>query len=388
MTKENIIYAGVIPLIGGMLFGAEKVLSKKPEYILSYKPFYANDELYLNYLNASGATECVYSEIDENADYKHVSVVVALCPCAGLSQLNCSKSRGSEAPQNEWLYKSTEIALSKIKPEVLIGENAPALYDGKHGAVVLQRLKEIGKKHGYSMSIVKTNSYLHGIPQNRKRSFYFFWRFPLCPTLNFSDDSSITDLSTYLNTIPKSKLEDGMNAAINELRTCPEFRFITSKYGEANWRDNASDNGYSLLEYIIHNVSLAEYLDYLIDKEYDDKYIQKIKYIKGKLDSGLNFRDWSPHISRKFTNSLTGARMNIIHPVENRLLTIYELRHLMGIPDSVNEITKKDHAKLFQNVPSTTAAYWINEAVEAICGRRTYSICSFLKQNNIKKIFD
>jgi hypothetical protein len=60
----------------------------------------------------------------------------------------------------------------------------------------------------------------------------------------------------------------------------------------------------------------------------------------------------------------------------------------MGIPDSVNEITKKDHAKLFQNVPSTTAAYWINEAVEAIRGRRTYSICSFLKQNNIKKIFD
>ena len=46
---KNVTYAGIVPLIGGMMFGAEKATGKKPEYILSYPAFGANDGMLLDY---------------------------------------------------------------------------------------------------------------------------------------------------------------------------------------------------------------------------------------------------------------------------------------------------------------------------------------------------
>ena len=40
-------YASIVPLIGGETIAMQNVFGKKPEYILSYEPFQAND----NHLN-------------------------------------------------------------------------------------------------------------------------------------------------------------------------------------------------------------------------------------------------------------------------------------------------------------------------------------------------
>lgn len=392
MYKKDITYGGIIPLIGGMLWGAETILNKKPAIILSYDAFWPNDKLYVNYHITDeddsflGKYWKLYDNIDDNhLDFnkKQIDIMCALCPCAGLSQLNCSKTRGSEAPQNDWLYKSTEYVLSIVKPKVLFGENAPALYDGKHGIIVQNRLKAIGEKYGYSMTVIKTNSYLHGIPQNRKRSFYIFWNTTKCPILNLSKECDIINLNDFLN---KSNLLNSENIAscVYKLQISPEYRFIKELFGN-EWRALVKEGGYSLLEYIIHNSSLEKYLIYLKDDNADEKYVKKIEYIKGKLDMGLNFRDWSYHISTKYTNSLTGARMDVIHPTEDRLLHVKELMYLMGLPCDMKIPSTKDLPKLFQNVPSTTAAYWFNEIVEALLGNRSMSNTYFLKHDNIKK---
>ena len=42
-------YASIIPLIGGETIAMEKVFGKRPEYILSYSGFKANDSQLLNY---------------------------------------------------------------------------------------------------------------------------------------------------------------------------------------------------------------------------------------------------------------------------------------------------------------------------------------------------
>ena len=60
-----------------------------------------------------------------------VDYINAVCPCAGLSTLNTSKARGSDNAQNEWMIKSAEYVFGKIKPKVLWGENAPALFSDK-----------------------------------------------------------------------------------------------------------------------------------------------------------------------------------------------------------------------------------------------------------------
>ena len=46
---ENVKYAGIVPLIGGMMFGAEKATGKKPDYILSYPAFGGNDSMLTSY---------------------------------------------------------------------------------------------------------------------------------------------------------------------------------------------------------------------------------------------------------------------------------------------------------------------------------------------------
>ena len=93
-----------------------------------------------------------------NQTFNEVDYVNSVCPCAGLSQLNSARgtaaSRGSGATQNKWMYDSSEYILENVKPKVLWGENAPGLFT-KMGEGVVERLKEIGRKYGYSFSLNK-----------------------------------------------------------------------------------------------------------------------------------------------------------------------------------------------------------------------------------------
>ena len=102
----------------------------------------------------------------------HLDFVTSVCPCSGLSMLNCSKDlgrgRGSDAGQNRWLIECAELVLGRIKPKVYWGENAPGLAT-KTGESMVRKMREIGQSHGYSLSLVKTNTELHGIPQRRIR---------------------------------------------------------------------------------------------------------------------------------------------------------------------------------------------------------------------------
>ena len=50
---------------------------------------------------------------------------------------------------------------------------------------MLRKMREIGQSHGYSLSLMKTNTELHGIPQRRIRCFYFYWRSPTVPLLPY-----------------------------------------------------------------------------------------------------------------------------------------------------------------------------------------------------------
>jgi site-specific DNA-cytosine methylase len=106
-----------------------------------------------------------------------IDIVIGVPICSGLSLANCSttgsKARGANAEQNNNMYNIAELSLSKIKPKCYIFENAPGLYT-KMGEPVVDKLYRIGKKYGYSMSLIKTDTFLHGIPQHRKRTFGIF----------------------------------------------------------------------------------------------------------------------------------------------------------------------------------------------------------------------
>ena len=57
-----------------------------------------------------------------------IDYINGVCPCAGLSMLNTSKSRGLDAKANQWMIETAEYVLGRISPKVFWGENAPGLF--------------------------------------------------------------------------------------------------------------------------------------------------------------------------------------------------------------------------------------------------------------------
>ena len=58
---DNFTYASIVPLIGGETIAMENVFGKRPEHIMSYTGFQANEEHLLNHYN----NEVPYHILDE-----------------------------------------------------------------------------------------------------------------------------------------------------------------------------------------------------------------------------------------------------------------------------------------------------------------------------------
>jgi site-specific DNA-cytosine methylase len=377
---KEVKYAAIVPLIGGMVLGAKKATGKNPEYMLSYPGFHGNDSILANYLKEVPyhVIDAEHNTLSETLD--KVDFVSALCPCAGLSQLNSAASRGANAPQNEWMYKSAEFIFENVRPRVFWGENAPALY-GSVGLPVAERLREIGERHGYSMTLLRTNSTLHGVPQKRVRTFYFFWDSENAPLLNWYKRETPT-LAEHL-LLAKDHLEEReLKDKTTALQNDPLYLWLKKEHGE-EWRSHVKKIGKSLMDVVLMSGKIEEYLDFVQnDDRFTEEAYNRAKHASYKREIGKNFWDFSPFIPGDATGALTGARMNAIHPTEDRLMTYRELSHLMGIPFDM-KIPTEAPGKIFQNVPAWTASDWTTEVVKYLNGELEDSGEKYLKQDNI-----
>lgn len=375
---EKITYSTIVPLIGGMSFGAKKALDSKPSYILSYPPFAGNDKFFTDYWNdiPYHVLNHETNTLPDGVNLPHVDFVTTLCPCAGLSQLNNGKKRGANAPQNEWMYKSAEFVLENIKPRVLVGENAPGLF-GPVGEPVLENLKTIAEKHNYSFSIIKTSTMLHGIPQNRIRTFYFFWDSSTAPILNWYNRDMIT-IEEYLSSVVNTPEE--LEEKTNELQTNALYLWFKSQH--ADWRSWMKTQGGSFMSVMI-NSKPAEYIEWV--KANYPEHAKTAEHAIMKRSNGQGFWDSSPFLPVNCTGAFTGARMNAVHPIEDRVLTRRELMHFMGLPADMDLVGAEHMGKVFQNVPSNTSSDIIREVAKFIKGELEMSDVRFLKQDNISQ---
>ena len=347
-------YASCVPLIGGETLAMENVFAKKPKYILSYSAFAANDSQLLKHYNH----EVPYHVIDEgNGRTDHVDVVNAVCPCAGLSSLSPSASTDNKA--NDWMIESAKYVLSKVKPKVFWGENAPRLAS-KMGAPIVKQLRKIAKENGYTMSLYKTKSKMHGLSQTRDRSFYFFWQGNHIPHMLF-----------YRR--PHEKIEDTIrNAFVSEDDPMNE---LTNKH-------KPSDNPFYkyVLEELEGGITHKQFqekiektinpLDYLENRgiKYDevsewmaangfDKQAKRCLEIHKKLESGGNIMRKTTEIPKDYIGAFVGHMPTCLtHPDEDRYLTIRECLAIMKMPSDFQlQGGRKNLNMICQNVPVTTA---------------------------------
>lgn len=389
MSRE-IKYGTIIPLIGGMTVGNKKATGNDPSLILSYPAFGDNDRHCRTYFKDTPYVEIdvATNRTEENIkSYGKLDFMSTVCPCAGLSQLNSakntSKGRGSDAAQNEWMYKSATFVLEQMKPRVFWGENAPGLY-GKTGEGVVQRLRRIGEENGYAFSMVKTDTFLHGIPQHRHRTFYFFWEGDRAPILSWYRKETPL-LADYLDQVPKDAKDMDRYFGMGQADTDPWFRFAASE-GFTPKDLVESPKGYKSVFDFVQDERIDRAILWSEANE-EKKMLNFLSRAKRKLEAGEGLWVDTPILFREATNSLIGRYTSIVHPTQPRGITVREAMWLMGLPHDF-ELNTNNVNHICQNVPTTTAADWTREVVNFVKGDVKEWGGRYVKQNNMTQKID
>ena len=356
-------YASIVPLIGGETLAMENAFGQKPEYILSYEPFANNDQ----HIVAHYDNTVPYHVLDasgNNPSFAPVDVVNTVCPCAGLSSL--SPSAGSTNSANDWMFITSEYVLGTLSPQVFWGENAPRLAS-KMGEPVVKRLRKIGEKYGYTFTIYKTKSLLHGLSQVRDRTFYFFWKSSNVPVFDYihRPHERIEDLIRSV----KYDENDPMSTTLTNTKKPtdnPFYKYVLE----------VMEGGITHQQFVEKVEKTTNPLDYIeaagikyrdvalwMEENGYEREAAKCKRMHDKLASGGNIMRKNTEIPKDFIGAFVGHMpTSIAHPDHDRYLTIREAMAIMKMPEDFQlQGGVKNLNHICQNVPVTTATDMANQ---------------------------
>ena len=361
-------HASVIPLIGGSTIASIDVFKSDPEWIASYPGFEKHDGLLLEYLE----DRVDYLELEKD-ELSSVDVISTICPCAGLSTMSGSKIEAAN-PNNDWMIKTAEYVTSVLKPEVFWGENAVQLVT-QSGSEVLDTLHDIAERNGYSLSVYKTSSIYHGLPQNRRRAFYFFWKGDEAGVIPWSRKKHgdardiIRSAPASTNFITKGKPSDSVSYGYLLDVVC---KGISHKEFAASL-----DRTIVTLAYLINDLGVdlnhvAEYAEKQGDR-FSKTTPELCRRSAAKIEAGGGIRYNCPRIPHAVTNAMVGANLGYLaHPDEDRYVTTAEGAALMGLPSQF-DIERKHSNKIAQNVPVPVAKH-MARAVKKFVDRKLETI--------------
>lgn len=356
-------HLAIVPLIGGMTIGAESVLGTPPEAVLSYDGFYGNEKFLMQWYEKRGLN-IPYHVIDD-ADssiptFKEIDVVTSLCPCSGLTSANPHSGAGCQ--QNQWMLKSTNYVLKNVRPKTLIGENASRLYTN-FGQPVVLTMKEIAEAHGYHLTLLKTDTKTHGLPQRRCRSFFILYRKDLfepgmVPLIKAGPAHHTPWDGNWVDFLDQWTEPDGELYA--DRSNSKLMNFLDEK--AAGWGDSA-------LKYLIDNSLAEEFLAQHPDPDEKNQEIRLIKRAIAKRAENKGVWDSTPkRISTPYFPSVMYRSMTeVVHPRRRGSLKPREFMRLMGLPETMDVPSSYMNA-IAQNVPACTAEWAVRSALSAVNG--------------------
>lgn len=380
-------WASIVPLIGGETIAMENIFKTKPKYFLTFDGFQANEEHLRNYYNNS----IPYLNLSEGASYtEKVDVVNTICPCAGLSSL--SPSASSNNPANDWMIKSAEYVLSEMSPKVFWGENAPRLAS-KMGAPVVKRLRRIAEDNGYTFSIFKTKSLLHGLSQVRDRTFYFFWKGDTVPLFDYIEvpPTMIADDIRLVQNDPS----DAMSQILCNDKTPsddPYYKYILEEIeGGITHKEFAAkiEKTTNVQDYIEEHTTYNKVAEWMRANGYDN-VARKCDRAYHKLKAGGNIMRKGVEIPKDKIGAFVGHMpTSITHPDEDRFLTVRESMSLMKLPNDYQLINpKRSLNHICQNVPVTTAEHPAAMVKKYLEGKLDFVDTKYMVQDNKKKTYE
>jgi site-specific DNA-cytosine methylase len=284
--------------------------------------------------------------------------------------------------------KVAEYVLGELKPSCYFGENAPG-FAGKIGVNVRRGLRQIGKKHGYTMSVFRTRSLLHGVPQVRERAFYFFWKGDKAPVFNFFNEKwkpiedTIRDEKANFQADPINKKTPSAD---------PYYRYVLEVIrGGMSHRDHCATveavatRGADMLTFIEssgHNYK--KHVAPWMRKNGFEREIEKCIRRQDKLDAGGSVMRRGVIVPKDRIGAFVGHYpTSLTHPDQDRFITYREAMTIMGLPSSFELLDpKKSFNHICQNVPVKTATDLAGEVKASLEGKRDWVKTDYMFQQN------
>ena len=358
-------------------------------HLMSYEAFAANDRHIVNHydgdvpqyvLDAEGGPQL---PTNERAD-----VVASVCPCAGLSMM--SHGYGDQNENNQWLTKTANYILGEYKPRVFWGENAPG-FAGKIGKTVRDQMQQIGRDNDYTISVYRTKSLLHGVPQVRERSFYFFWKDTdgKVPIFNYFD-REYTPIETLIRNVKSNFQTESISK--KKPSDNPYYKYILEEIHGGRTHaehsaaiDPTSARGVDAFSYIER--SGHDYLQVAKWMEANgyEREVEKCKYKYEKLAAGGSIMRRGVIIPKDRIGAFVGHYPTMLtHPDEDRFITYREAMTIMGLPEDFELVgaSPKNANHICQNVPVQTATDMANEVKKYLNNELIMVDTDFVMQYN------
>jgi site-specific DNA-cytosine methylase len=378
-------HASIVPLIGGETIGSHRAFGAPPIHFMSYEAFAANDKHILNYYE----NKIPYYVLDKGMSppvNEKADVVASVCPCAGLSMM--SHGYGDDNENNKWMIETTKYILGDYKPKVLWGENAPG-FAGKIGKNIREELKQIGKDNGYTMSVYRTKSLLHGVPQVRERSFYFFWKGTQVPLFNYYN-REYTPIEDLIRNVKSNYQMEPINP--KKPSENPYYKYILEEiHGGRTHKEHheaiplTSARGvcaFSYIESMGHNYKqVGEWMA----KNGFEKEVEKCDYKYKKLEAGNSIMRRGVIVPKDRIGAFVGHYpVMLTHPDEDRFITYREAMSIMGLPEDFElvDASPRNANHICQNVPVQTAQDMATEVLATLRGQRNWVDTDYILQYN------
>lgn len=393
--SDELKHATIIPLIGGMTIGVSKAVGGPPDFMASYNDFRKNDTHAQKHYEDVPFYMLDIPYWNKVAAKQRPDIVSTVCPCAGLSiTSSASKNHGAKSTHNQWMYDTAEFTLENMKPAVMFGENAPGLFGAK-GRPVANKLHKIGKKHGYSFSMVFTDTRMHGCPQRRPRTFYFFWRAPKAPKFQKMERDEVT-VTDFMREVKPGRLDyERLEYCRFPLQTDIYYMYAQHRWGQA-WRSECENR--TIIDQLKREgkQALMDLISWVKTHHPDHEQTGEILRHKGLLDAGRGLWDESPKVVAAYTPAIMFKNVKrIVHPLEDRFLNVRELMALMGFPPDFHLNLGNDESKyeknldvgmhhISQNVPVNTAQDMANYVIDVLDRKVQLSDSDFYTFDNTR----
>lgn len=297
--------------------------------------------------------------------------------------MNTGKSeeaKGATSSKNEWMYRVFEEAIDRFQAKAVVVENAPSLFTNK-GRGVANNLFDICNKRGYSLTLYKTSTKYHGIPQARDRTFAIGWKSEVAPLMSWYKRPR-KNFQEYLQEVTPDMLHQDL--IINKkLDDEPYFKFLKSKTN-LNPRDVIIESGNITVFNYINKSGLLQEANEWMHEVGDQRGIKVSDHAIKKFQDGKGIWDSSTHVFNECMNAVIGRNLaDTIHPTEDRSLTVREALHMMGFPhdfELVGGLSKMNH--IAQNVPVPTSCDIHTEIAKFVRGELPMSDTNYLRQDN------